>query len=85
MRSFAESLIDQFLRTKVEPSVKRIGAIDFVRGLMLLQMSWDHFLWFPFQAHQAWTNYTYEALGFVSAAEGFVCLSGMAAAVAYVS
>ncbi len=50
--------------------------LDGIRGLLLIVMTIDHF---PCVIR----NYTYEGAGFVSAAEGFVFLSGYVAALSY--
>jgi hypothetical protein len=51
--------------------------LDLLRGLFLVFMLIYHY-------HQSWlTHYTYESLGNVSAAEGFVFISGMVVALVY--
>lgn len=56
----------------------RIHALDTLRGLMLVIMAVDHLdLYGPVY------RITYETFGFVSAAEGFVLLSGIVAGVVY--
>lgn len=56
--------------------MKRDAALDVLRGLMLVVMAADHFGEPVFQ-------YLYEIAGYVSAAEGFVFLSGMLVAIVY--
>jgi hypothetical protein len=55
---------------------ERIRALDFIRGLCLVIMTVDHSRW-PFK------NITYHAFGFMTAAEGFVFLSGLVAGFVY--
>lgn len=55
----------------------RIQTIDFFRGLFLVIMMIDHNLLFGFQSIGFLLKYTFEPLGFVSAAEGFVFISGL--------
>jgi len=58
----------------------RIRALDALRGLMLVIMTVDHLDMFgPVY------RLTYETTGFVSAAEGFVLLSGIVAGLVYAS
>lgn len=58
--------------------LRRIAELDFLRGLMLLVMMSDHLIYFPLISLQPYTyNFTFQTFGFVSAAEGFVLLSGM--------
>ncbi len=56
--------------------MKRDLALDVLRGIMLIIMATDHFGEPVFQ-------YVYEYAGYVSAAEGFVFLSGMLVAMVY--
>ncbi|MFN3785872.1 MAG: OpgC domain-containing protein, partial [Thiothrix sp.] len=56
--------------------MKRDIALDVLRGIMLVVMAADHFGEPIFQ-------YLYEIAGYVSAAEGFVFLSGMLMALVY--
>ncbi|HOX24912.1 MAG TPA: OpgC domain-containing protein [Candidatus Krumholzibacteria bacterium] len=56
----------------------RFRSLDTLRGLMLVVMTVDHLdLFGPIY------RFTYETIGFASAAEGFVLLSGMVAGVVY--
>src|SRR5262249_2044243 len=56
---------------------KRDLRLDLLRGLFLVYMILYHF-------HHSWVvNFTYERLGSVSAAEGFVFLSGMVVGLVY--
>ena len=54
--------------------------IDTLRGLMLVIMMVTHIRWFAIPT--AWT--TYQPIGFVTAAEGFVFLSGLVAGIVYI-
>lgn len=68
------------------PPVKipRIPQIDFFRGLMLIIMMLDHLQYFPFISLITIAHpYTFQTLGFVSAAEGFFFLSGLVFALVY--
>ena len=63
----------------------RISQLDFFRGLMLVVMTLDHLQYLPFVSLLPYAYpYTFQSLGFVSAAEGFFFLSGMLFAVVYV-
>ena len=56
----------------------RIVALDFLRGLMLLVMMMNHLIYFPLWSLRGHTySFTFQPLGFVSAAEGFVLVSGI--------
>jgi hypothetical protein len=56
----------------------RLHALDALRGLMLVVMTVDHLdLFGPIY------RFTYEPLGYASAAEGFVLLSGIVAGIVY--
>ena len=62
--------------TTTPPS--RIQSLDFLRGLMLVIMMADHLIYFPLPSLAPYTyDWTFQTLGFVSAAEGFVLLSGI--------
>ncbi|MBI2380128.1 MAG: OpgC domain-containing protein [Gammaproteobacteria bacterium] len=56
--------------------MNRNNALDMFRGLLLVIMTLDHL---PGQ----FRTYSFESLGFASAAEGFVLLSGFVAAMVY--
>lgn len=56
----------------------RIKALDSIRGILLLQMTLDHF-------GKPISNYLYQCFGFFSAAEGFFFLSGFVGALAAIS
>ena len=56
--------------------MNRQSALDGFRGLLLVVMTIDHL-------PGLFRLYSYEALGFASAAEGFVFLSGFVAAMVY--
>src|SRR6266850_5514249 len=55
---------------------KRDRRLDALRGLMLVIITIDHL-------PSAFAAFTYQSLGFVSAAEGFVFLSGYVAGMVY--
>jgi len=57
--------------------VKRSLAIDGFRGLMLVIIALDHV------KHNPFFHYTWQTFGFISAAEGFVFLSGLLAGFVY--
>ncbi|MFA6836855.1 MAG: OpgC domain-containing protein, partial [Fibrobacteraceae bacterium] len=57
---------------------KRIRALDSIRGLLLLQMTLDHF-------SGPISHYFYQCFGFFSAAEGFFFLSGFVGMLAVIS
>lgn len=84
LRQFVNSVTITSLRPfsiaawKYDPQQsKRDLRLDFLRGLFLVVMIIDHF-------RGAWiSRLTYESLGTVSAAEGFVFISGMVAALVY--
>jgi hypothetical protein len=61
----------------------RIGGIDGLRGLLLLLMTFNHLLLWPFDHVGHALAFTYQPIGFISAAEGFFFLSGVVAALAY--
>jgi hypothetical protein len=64
--------------------MKRIFQIDALRGLMLVSMGVNHMLRQPAFASVSYLQeYTYEPLGFFSAAEGFFFLSGLIAGIVY--
>lgn len=56
--------------------MQRLVALDFFRGLMLVIITIDHF-------GGPLREFTWESLGFVSAAEGFVFLSGFTSGLVY--
>ena len=56
----------------------RIPELDFLRGLMIVIMMMDHLIYFPLLSLKPYTyNITFQTFGFVSAAEGFVLVSGI--------
>lgn len=62
----------------------RIIQLDFFRGLMLVIMMLNHLRYFPLQSiNPAVANFTFQPLGFTTAAEGFVFLSGLIFAMVY--
>lgn len=63
--------------------MKRNSAVDFFRGLCLLVMMVDHLQLFAFESLNYLQKYTFESLGFVSAAEGFVFISGLMSGLVY--
>lgn len=62
---------------------RRVGGIDGLRGLLLLLMTFNHLLLWPFGAVGQVLAFTYQPIGFITAAEGFFFLSGLVAALAY--
>jgi len=56
--------------------MKRFVQIDFLRGLFLIIMTIDHF-------SSPLRKITYQTFGYVSAAEGFVFVSGLVAGIVY--
>ena len=56
---------------------KRNQLIDFLRGLCLILMTIDHL------PHDIFEAFTWQTFGFISAAEGFVFLSGLASGLVY--
>ncbi len=60
------------------PKSKRLLIPDSLRGLMLVILAFDHYGGF------IGTYITYEPLGFVSAAEGFIFLAGLMLGILYV-
>lgn len=66
----------QVLNTPSPKINKRDISLDVLRGCMLIIMAMDHF-------GEPIMNYTWEAAGFVSAAEGFVFLSGLLVGLIY--
>ncbi len=63
--------------------MKRIIAIDSLRGLMLVMMMMVHLLILPFISISHLLPYVYGPLGFFSDAEGFFFLSGLVAGIVY--
>ena len=63
--------------------MNRNQAIDFFRGLFLIIMMVDHLLIFGFGALFFIYNYSFQMFGFVSAAEGFVFISGLMCGMVY--
>ncbi|QIL75166.1 OpgC domain-containing protein [Hymenobacter sp. HDW8] len=59
--------------------MKRIHSLDFFRGIMLILITVDHFL----SEKDIVRHFTYEFIGWVTAAEGFVFLSGLTAGIIY--
>ncbi|TVT43663.1 hypothetical protein FNT36_06150 [Hymenobacter setariae] len=59
--------------------MKRTPQLDFFRGLLLLLITVDHAL----LLNNIVRRFTYEFVGWVSAAEGFVFLSGLTAGIVY--
>lgn len=57
--------------------------IDTLRGLMLVSMTINHSLWITFDGLSWLQNYVYQPFGFVTAAEGFVFLSGLVTGIVY--
>jgi hypothetical protein len=58
-------------------SPKRNQLIDFLRGLCLVVMTVDH------RPHDIFEAFTWQTFGFISAAEGFVFLSGLSSGLVY--
>ncbi|OPZ05079.1 MAG: OpgC protein [candidate division BRC1 bacterium ADurb.BinA364] len=56
----------------------RIRELDFLRGCMLIAMTFDH-MWLTFH----FERFLVSSIGYVSAAEGFVFLSGLVAGLVY--
>jgi hypothetical protein len=56
---------------------QRSKLIDFLRGLCLVVITIDHLPHDPFE------KFTWQTFGFVSAAEGFVFLSGLVSGIVY--
>lgn len=67
--------------------IERIGEIDAYRGLMLLMMSVNHLLLFPFiqfeSLHSLLIGYVYSPFGFLSNSEGFFFLAGIISGIVY--
>ena len=61
----------------VTSGTNRLLVLDTLRGLMLVLLAFDHY-------GGAIRNITYEPLGFVSAAEGFIFLAGLMLGLLYV-
>lgn len=65
----------------------RIIQLDFFRGLMLIVMMLNHVRYFPLWTVAAenpeFARFTFQPLGFFTAAEGFVFLSGLVFALVY--
>ena len=59
------------------PSTRRIVALDFLRGVMLLMMMVDHAFFMGFTQWTAAREWLYGFFGYVTAAEGFYFLSGL--------
>jgi len=60
-------------------TMNRILQVDFFRGLFLIIITTNHFL----SSHNIIHYYTYEFIGWITAAEGFVFLSGFTAGLVY--
>ena len=66
------------------PASSRIIQLDFFRGLMLVVMMLNHLRYFPLASiDPVVANFTFQPLGFTTAAEGFVFLSGLIFAMVY--
>lgn len=66
---------------------KRIVAIDVFRGLLLISMTLNHLILFPFigtpHLHSWLQAYVYNAFGFLSNSEGFFFVAGLTAGIVY--
>ena len=66
------------------PATQRIVALDFLRGLMMVIMMLNHLTYFPLISILGEVSpFTFQPLGFVTAAEGFFFLSGLLLAWVY--
>ncbi len=63
--------------------MKRNTTIDFFRGLFLLIMMVDHLQLFAFESINDLLKYTHESFGYISAAEGFIFISGLMTGLVY--
>ena len=59
--------------------IKRKHQLDFFRGVFLIIITFDHFL----TDNNVIKRFTYEFVGWITAAEGFVFLSGLTAGIIY--
>ena len=60
-------------------SLSRLIQIDALRGILLIMMTMDHLLLWPFNFWPTFYAHAYGPLGFFSAAEGFFFISGLLA------
>lgn len=69
---------------QTKPPHKRVLQLDYFRGLMLVIMMLNHLLYFPLNSlKDTLYPFTYESFGFVTAAEGFIFLSGLVLGIVY--
>jgi hypothetical protein len=68
--------LNLYLLRKTATAMRRFVQIDGLRGLFLVVITLNHLNTFLYK-------YTYEPFGFISAAEGFVFLSGLVAGLVY--
>lgn len=61
----------------------RIAALDFLRGIMLMLMMVDHAFFMGFTQWTAAQDWLYGFFGYITAAEGFYCLSGLVCAIVF--
>lgn len=61
----------------------RLPAIDGLRGVLMVVMTFNHLVLWPFRDLAFLRTFSFQPLGLVTAAEGFFFLSGLVAALAY--
>ena len=64
-------------------SSSRIDGLDGLRGFLILFMTCNHLLLWPLRQLETVYNWSYQPIGFVTAAEGFFIISGFLAGISY--
>ncbi len=71
----------------ISPKTSRILTLDVCRGFMLLMMTFNHLMLFPFigaaTLHKWTMNAAYGKFGFISNSEGFFFIAGITAGIVY--